>query len=110
MESELCPSISPHKTIAGSLFAITGGILSGILVFFLQAFWNGSASFLFFLLAGILIGIFSQIGDLFASRIKRWAEVKDFSSLIPGHGGIMDRIDSTLVTGGVMLALFLLHG
>ena len=107
---KLCPSISPHKTIAGSLFAITGGILSGILVFFLQAFWNGSASFLFFLLAGILIGIFSQIGDLFASRIKRWAEVKDFSSLIPGHGGIMDRIDSTLVTGGVMLALFLLHG
>ena len=107
---KLCPSISPHKTIAGSLFAIAGGILSGMLVFFFQRFWDGSCGISFFLVAGLLIGIFSQIGDLFASRIKRWAEVKDFSSLIPGHGGVMDRIDSTLVTGGVMLVLFLLLG
>ena len=105
---KLCPSISPHKTVAGSVFAVFGGLLSGFLVFVFQRFRNGSADILFFLAAGLLIGVFSQIGDLFASRIKRWAGIKDFSELIPGHGGIMDRIDSTLLTSAVTLVVFLL--
>ena len=45
---------------------------------------------------GLIIGIFSQLGDISASLIKRYCEIKDFSNIIPGHGGILDRFDSAL--------------
>ena len=58
------------------------------------------------LCTGLLTGVFSQIGDLFASKFKRWVGIKDFSGVFPGHGGIMDRIDSILFCSPVVLCIF----
>ncbi|MBQ4187275.1 MAG: phosphatidate cytidylyltransferase, partial [Firmicutes bacterium] len=59
----------------------------------------------FSLLTGLIGGIVSEIGDLFASSIKRVLNVKDYSRLIPGHGGVLDRFDSTLMAAPVVLIL-----
>ena len=90
---KLSPVISPNKTIEGSiggtfmclLFALILGIPLGLP-------WYHA------LILGILIAIFAQIGDLCESMIKRDAGVKDSSNILPGHGGIMDRVDSYLLT------------
>lgn len=93
---KLCPRISPNKTTEGSIAALLGGAVFGLLIYGLQPFWSGSFPLWSLLLLGLCCGVFSQFGDLFASTLKRWAEIKDFSSVFPGHGGIMDRIDSIL--------------
>jgi len=75
--------ISPKKTVEGAVAELL-------------------ASTVFFAIVGLLIGIFAQVGDLVESQIKRTAGVKDASHLIPGHGGILDRIDSLLLVGVVV--------
>lgn len=100
---KLCPEISPKKTVAGSIAGLFGGILGGILVFFLQALWSGSIAWYHLMVMGVLCGGIGQIGDLFASSLKRWAGVKDFGTIFPGHGGVLDRIDSVLICAPVIL-------
>ena len=88
---KLCERISPKKTIEGSI----GGILfSWILSILFAIFVFKDASYPLLIAAGLLIPFVSQIGDLSFSSIKRLYNVKDFSNIFPGHGGIMDRIDS----------------
>lgn len=103
---KLCPSISPKKTVEGSIGALLSGLGFGAILIPLQTLWNGYVSAPTLLLIGFGCGIFSQIGDLIASTIKRWAEVKDFSSIFPGHGGVMDRIDSLLFCSAFVLCCF----
>jgi phosphatidate cytidylyltransferase len=88
----LAPKVSPKKTVEGSL----GGLVSSIAVAF--AFWRlvGGASWLMYIVLGVVIGISSQIGDLFESALKRGAGIKDSGNIIPGHGGILDRFDSLI--------------
>lgn len=100
---KLAPSLSPGKTIEGML----GGLFLVVLVslfFIANDFWPlnyfsllyqqiGLASLLFITLAGSLLSV---IGDLFESQLKRLANVKDSSQLLPGHGGFLDRIDALL--------------
>ena len=105
---KLCPKISPKKTVAGSLFAFLGGIVFGYLTCFLQQLWGAHVPLLSLLIIGFLAGATSQIGDLFASMIKRWGGIKDFTKLIPEHGGVMDRIDSTIATAPMVLGVFVL--
>ena len=88
--------ISPKKTIEGFI----GGWLSGLLLSLLWAY-----IFKFFymeseaiVIASITLPIISQIGDLIFSMIKRYYGIKDYSNLIPGHGGLLDRLDSLLIT------------
>ncbi|OQB25323.1 MAG: Phosphatidate cytidylyltransferase [Firmicutes bacterium ADurb.Bin182] len=103
---KLCPDISPKKTIEGGIAGVFGGLLGGLLVFILQDSWNGTVSVIHLSLIGLLCGFLGQVGDLFASSIKRWAGVKDFGSIFPGHGGVMDRLDSVLFCAPVIFVYF----
>ena len=55
------------------------------------------------LIVGLVCGGLGQIGDLFASVLKRWADIKDYGNLFPGHGGVMDRLDSVLMCAPIVL-------
>ncbi|OQR92563.1 phosphatidate cytidylyltransferase [Thraustotheca clavata] len=89
----LAPTISPNKDVEGTI----GGVLFAIAMMFGAVYWTNFSRPVFDLLAMTIVGIiFGRLGDLFESMIKRAAGVKDSSSLIPGHGGIMDRIDALL--------------
>ena len=89
----LCPSISPHKTVEGGL----GGLLCSVLASCLAKllFWEslGIAQSIFL---GLGLGVMGQVGDLCESMLKRSFGVKDAGTVIPGHGGILDRVDSLL--------------
>jgi phosphatidate cytidylyltransferase len=94
----LAPAISPGKTREG---AIAGLIAGAIAMTLLGRFWLPESPPLLLGLAGFLTAGFGILGDLFESALKRGAGVKDASGLIPGHGGILDRIDGLLVAGPV---------
>ena len=93
-KKKLCPAISPKKTIAGSIAAVLGGGVCGVALYFI--FTSIQIPFVIWLLIGVACGILSQIGDLFASLLKRFCGVKDYGNYIPGHGGAMDRMDSII--------------
>lgn len=111
---KLAPTISPKKTISGAAGGLAGGILAGLLV------WGMTVSGVFeifslrriavnldvfhFIMIGLLGSIFTQAGDLMASSLKRKLDAKDFSNLLPGHGGIMDRIDGMILSA---MAIFI---
>ena len=89
--------VSPKKTIEGCIGGILGSVLCMLLyTFIINKFLNLNINYFLILGFGILLSIISQIGDLSASVIKRYAEIKDYSNLIPGHGGMLDRIDSLI--------------
>jgi len=89
---KLWPSVSPNKTIEGLLGgAITAAVLASLFTHLLI----GKMSPVFFALFAVL-GILSQIGDLIQSKMKRQCGIKDSGTLIPGHGGVYDRLDSLL--------------
>ena len=85
-------SISPHKTVEGAVAGLVGSIL--VMLFGVSAVLGYSP--LHGLALGLVVGVGAQAGDLVESQMKRIAEVKDSSHLIPGHGGVLDRIDSVL--------------
>jgi phosphatidate cytidylyltransferase len=91
------PRISPRKTVEGALAELLATtIFFGIVGLLLNI------SFPHNLILGLVIGVVAEVGDLVESQIKRTAGVKDASQLIPGHGGILDRIDSLLLVGVVV--------
>jgi phosphatidate cytidylyltransferase len=91
---KLCPMLSPKKTIEGAV----GGVVGSALICGAFGYFAMRGVFVHCIVIGVLGGVVSQIGDLVASAIKRRVGVKDFGNLIPGHGGILDRIDSVLFT------------
>ena len=104
-KSPLAPRLSPKKTIEGAVGGLVVGTLTGVLfglLFQLPFFWLVGT--------GILTSFAGQVGDLFASFLKRLAGVKDSGRFLPGHGGVLDRFDSALFSLPVVyyLALFLL--
>ncbi len=103
---KLCPEISPKKTVEGAV----GGILSSMIfsVVFCLAFANGR-NLVATILLTIPLCIVGMLGDLFASAIKRSVGLKDYSNLIPGHGGILDRLDSMLLICP-LLNIFIMMG
>ena len=93
---KLCPKISPKKTWAGAVGGTIGGAIGGILVYLIfKPTINFPLPVIFFALVGIIASIVNIFGDLFESVIKRRAGVKDSGKILPGHGGVLDRIDGT---------------
>lgn len=101
----LCSQVSPHKTWEGFLAGAAASFLCGGLMALLFQFPPMPL-----LLLGLLCGIAGQLGDLGESVLKREAGVKDSGSLIPGHGGLLDRFDSILVNGTLAFVIFELVG
>ncbi|GBE03656.1 phosphatidate cytidylyltransferase [bacterium BMS3Abin09] len=97
---KLCPSISPGKTIEGAVGSVIGGILGVVIIKYLFGISNLSAGCA--VLTGAVMGVTTLIGDLIESMFKRDAGVKDSGTLMPGHGGMFDRIDGMLISGPVL--------
>ena len=113
---KLCPAVSPNKTISGAIGGMVGAQLGVWLVActawcmcvpeniaLMPNWWQ-------FLLIGLIGGVTSQIGDLFASLVKRHCGIKDFSNLFPGHGGMLDRVDSIIFMSLTVYCFRLLIG
>ena len=103
---KLIPDVSPKKTVEGSI----GGIIGCILTFILYGIvvdiaFDRTANLLFLAIMGFVVSVVSQIGDLLMSVIKRHYGVKDYGKIFPGHGGMLDRLDSVLTVSLVMAAL-----
>lgn len=94
-KNKLAPEVSPNKTVEGTLTGAAFSVIAGIILYFLLKNNYGLSLFCCAFTA-LVCSSFGQIGDLVASLIKRMADLKDYSNLIPGHGGVMDRIDSLL--------------
>ena len=103
---KLAPHLSPKKTVEGSIggisFAVIGCMLYGFIV---SRVTELNANYLVLALLGLVLSIISQIGDLWASLIKREHGIKDYSRMLPGHGGVMDRFDSILAISTVLMAV-----
>lgn len=89
---KMCPKISPHKTWEG---AIGGGIIGTAIPAVIYYFLIGTFSYKI-IIGTLFLSSMGQIGDLLFSKIKRENDIKDYSNIMPGHGGILDRLDSTI--------------
>lgn len=117
---KLCPTISPKKTISGAVGGLMGGVLaSGIVYTLFEHFAvfgdmivaplftpNQYVNLAIYLVIGLLGSVICQLGDLFASRIKRCIGIKDFGKIFPGHGGGLDRLDSIMFMLVVLFVIF----
>ena len=94
---KLCPDISPKKSVEGAI----AGTLAAIIVtttytYFINTYAGVEYSYMHIALITLVLSVIGQIGDFAASTIKRYVDIKDYSNLIPGHGGMLDRIDSIM--------------
>lgn len=105
---KLAPEISPKKTVEG----VVGGVVTGILAMLLYAFilqrLGLTVNYLYAAVCGLLGAVGSVVGDLTFSTIKRQNGIKDFGALLPGHGGALDRFDSTVLVAPLAELLLLL--
>jgi phosphatidate cytidylyltransferase len=110
---KMAPVLSPHKTVEGAAGGIVGSILLCLLFGLICA---GTAQvdmgvmIKISLLIGLVGAVVSELGDLFASSIKRTMNVKDYSHLIPGHGGILDRFDSMILAAPFVMGILHIFG
>ncbi|MDD4495503.1 MAG: CDP-archaeol synthase [Eubacteriales bacterium] len=105
---KLIPEISQNKTIAGAFGGIIGGVVFVLLIALIIKGYVPFITFADYLIIGLISGIAAQFGDLNASIIKRHSGIKDFGSIIPGHGGILDRFDSTLFVAPLVYSYLIL--
>ena len=105
---KLCPKLSPKKTWSGAIGGTIGGILASLLVYLIfKPTVNFFSPILFFILIGLVASVINIIGDLFESFIKRKMGIKDMGKIMPGHGGVLDRIDGTMFVIAFTYILFL---
>ena len=109
---KLLPEISPKKTVEGCIGGTVFGSLSCLLFGFIvsviagafpETFETLTPNYAALAVNGLIVSIFSQVGDLTTSWIKREHGVKDFGKIFPGHGGVLDRFDSVLLTAPIIL-------
>lgn len=111
-KKKIFPKISPKKTYAGCLGGVIGGAIGGVIVYLIFELgkmpthilftfsWllnnNTALTIVLYAVVGLIMAVFSEIGDLAASRVKRNVGIKDYGKILGSHGGILDRIDSVL--------------
>ena len=103
---KLAPIVSPHKTVEGAIGGVVGSILAGMLLTAVYTMLSVShpvisiqmrpKHYLVLLLMGAIASVLGILGDLFASAVKRQVGIKDYGTIFPGHGGILDRFDSVM--------------
>lgn len=110
---KLCPNISPNKTVEGAVGGVLCTIILNIAVFFIfdkLVFTLHTLVWWQIIIISAVLSVISIFGDLSASIIKRNHDIKDFGNIFPGHGGVMDRIDSCVfVLAGTYLALYFVN-
>ena len=113
---KLCPLISPNKTISGAVGGLTFGAIGGVLTYFLFFFNKVFREMMFdlditwwkILIISAIISVIGQMGDIVASALKRSARVKDYGTIFPGHGGVMDRVDALIFNAfSVLICMFI---
>lgn len=110
---KFCPAVSPKKTTEGAAAGLLGSMAFAVLLCGVGHLFGEMPPLWHFVVLGLVCGLAGQMGDLFASLIKRHCGVKDFGAIFPGHGGMMDRVDSVYwatVVVYVYLNLFMLAG
>ncbi len=119
---KLCPTISPKKTIEGAVLGTIFGMVCGFVLYFVvtkvfnimvfEVLTNLGLALEILSIIGItlVLSIVGQLGDLVASKVKRANDTKDFGNIFPGHGGVLDRFDSTLIASSVMYVICYLIG
>ena len=101
-KQKLFPSVSPKKTVEGFL----GGLFFSCIASYFIAEYTETLSFTSWLILAIIVSVFGTIGDLIESKFKRQADVKDSGAIMPGHGGLLDRLDS-IIFAAPFIFLFL---
>jgi phosphatidate cytidylyltransferase len=96
---KLAPRLSPNKTVEGALAQLVVSVLAALAA---RAWFFGALAVAEAVTVGVLLGVVGQVGDLVESALKRSAGTKDTGHLIPGHGGILDRVDSLLFNAPVL--------
>lgn len=113
---KMAPHVSPNKTVIGGFGGLLGGAIGAVCIFFiyyglifpadLNTKWT---NLIFFIALGVLTAAFAEIGDLVESAFKRKLGIKDMGKILPGHGGILDRIDSSLYASLIVCFVFVLR-
>ena len=93
---KLIPKVSPNKTVGGAAAGVLGALFSAMIVYGVTVYHGENLSIWIFIGLGLLASVVNQVGDIVASYIKRFCGVKDFGRLFPGHGGLLDRLDSIM--------------
>jgi len=99
---KLIPSVSPNKTVEGAIGGIVSTVVGFIVYGIIMTNSGHMVNYFYLLILAVICGVVSQFGDLAASVIKRSFDVKDFGDLIPGHGGVVDRVDSLIFVAPVV--------
>ncbi|MDB2414537.1 phosphatidate cytidylyltransferase [Rickettsiales bacterium] len=103
---KIAVKISPNKTWAG----LIGGMIAAGLVSSVASFLIDDANLILYFIIGTFLAVFAQVGDFFESWLKRKFAVKDSGSIIPGHGGVMDRVDGLVTVSALLAILALIRG
>lgn len=100
--------ISPNKSIEGCICGAIGGVVVALIYTVIcNTYFYTNISYIYIVLVSLILSIVGQIGDFVASSIKRYNDIKDYSNLIPGHGGLLDRIDSILFIAPIAYMLLI---
>ena len=106
---KMCPKLSPKKTWSGGIGGLLGGVVGSLLAYLIfPVEVNFFSPILLFIIVGVFASVLTQVGDLFESFIKRKAGIKDMGNIMPGHGGVLDRIDGTMFASVLIFIVFAL--